>query len=46
MASQTLPLFKVFMSDDVLKPLNDVLMSGQITQGPKVDLLVILIFLH
>jgi dTDP-4-amino-4,6-dideoxygalactose transaminase len=29
-------LFKVFMSEDVLKPLNDVLMSGQLTQGPKV----------
>lgn len=32
-----LSLFKVFMSEDVLKPLNDVLMSGQLTQGPKVE---------
>ena len=32
-----IPLFKVFMSEDVLKPLNDVLMSGFITQGSKVD---------
>jgi dTDP-4-amino-4,6-dideoxygalactose transaminase len=34
----TLSLFKVFMSEDVLKPLNHVLMSGQITQGPQVEL--------
>lgn len=34
----TLSLFKVFMSEDVLKPLNTVLMSGQITQGPQVEL--------
>ena len=33
----TLPLFKVFMSEDVLKPLNDVIMSGFITQGSKVE---------
>ena len=32
-----LSLFKVFMSEDVLKPLTDVLMSGQLTQGPKVE---------
>jgi dTDP-4-amino-4,6-dideoxygalactose transaminase len=32
-----LSLFKVFMSEDVLKPLNEVLMSGQLTQGPKVE---------
>ena len=32
-----LSLFKVFMSKDVLKPVNDVLMSGYITQGPKVE---------
>lgn len=32
-----IPLFKVFMSEDVLKPLNDVLMSGFISQGPKVE---------
>ena len=30
-------LFKVFMSEDVLKPLNEVLMSGFITQGTKVE---------
>jgi len=30
-------LFKVFMSEDVLKPVNTVLMSGFITQGPKVE---------
>ena len=30
-------LFKVFMSEDVLKPLNDILMSGFITQGPQVE---------
>ena len=30
-----IPLFKVFMSQDVLKPLNDVLMSGFIGEGPK-----------
>lgn len=33
----TIQLFKVFMSDDVLKPLNDVLMSGFIAQGTMVD---------
>ena len=32
-----LNLFKVFMSEDVIKPLNDVLMSGFITQGPQVE---------
>ena len=32
-----LSLFKVFMSEDVLKPLNTVLSSGFITQGPKVE---------
>lgn len=30
-------LFKVFMSKDVLEPINKVLMSGQLTQGPKVE---------
>jgi len=30
-------LFKVFMSKDVLVPLNKVLMSGYIGQGPKVE---------
>ena len=38
MSSKTIPLFKVFMSEDVLKPINEVLMSGQITQGPQVEL--------
>lgn len=39
MAANTfkIPLFKVFMSKDVLEPLNNVLMSGYITQGSKVD---------
>lgn len=32
-----IPLFKVFMSDDVLLPLNNILMSGYITQGNIVD---------
>ena len=32
-----IPLFKVFMSEDVLKPLNEVLMSGYITQGKQVE---------
>ena len=31
-------LFKVFMSSDVLEPLNKVLMSGFITQGKQVEL--------
>ena len=30
-------LFKVFMSPDVLSPLNEILMSGQLTQGSKVE---------
>lgn len=33
----TIPLFKVFMSQDVIKPLSEVLMSGQITQGKMVE---------
>ena len=33
----TIPLFKVFMSDDVIKPLNEVITSGFITQGPQVE---------
>ena len=37
MTSKIVPLFKVFMSEDVIKPLTDVLMSGFITQGPNVD---------
>ena len=32
-----LSLFKVFMSEDVLKPLNEIVMSGHITQGDSVD---------
>ena len=32
-----LSLFKVFMSEDVLEPLNKLLMSGQLTQGQKVE---------
>ena len=32
-----LSLFKVFMSEDVHKPLADVLRSGFVTQGPKVE---------
>jgi dTDP-4-amino-4,6-dideoxy-D-glucose/dTDP-4-amino-2,4-dideoxy-beta-L-xylose transaminase len=32
-----IPLFKVNMSEDVLDPLNKVLMSGFIGQGPKVE---------
>ena len=30
-------LFKVFMAPDVCQPVNDVLLSGYITQGPKVE---------
>jgi dTDP-4-amino-4,6-dideoxygalactose transaminase len=33
----TIPLFKVFMSNDVLDPLNNVLMSGFISQGNQVE---------
>ena len=32
-----IPLFKVFMSNDVEKPIIDVVRSGFITQGPKVE---------
>jgi dTDP-4-amino-4,6-dideoxygalactose transaminase len=35
--NKQLNLFKVFMSQDVIKPLNDVLMSGFITQGSQVE---------
>ena len=35
---RNISLFKVFMSEDVIKPLNDVVMSGFITQGPQVEL--------
>jgi dTDP-4-amino-4,6-dideoxygalactose transaminase len=34
---KSIPLFKVFMSDDVIKPLNTLLMSGFITQGINVE---------
>ena len=37
METKTIPLFKVFMSHDVIQPLNDVILSGFITQGPNVD---------
>jgi dTDP-4-amino-4,6-dideoxygalactose transaminase len=37
MAREKIVLFKVFMSEDVLEPLNQVLMSGFIGQGPKVN---------
>ena len=37
MDTKTIPLFKVFMSQDVIQPLNDVILSGFITQGPNVD---------
>jgi dTDP-4-amino-4,6-dideoxygalactose transaminase len=32
-----LSLFKVFMSEDILEPMNKLLMSGQLTQGPVVE---------
>lgn len=32
-----IPLFKVFMSEDVLKPVSELLMSGYVGQGDKVD---------
>lgn len=32
-----IPLFKVFVADDVMEPLEKVLKSGYIGQGPKVD---------
>jgi len=32
-----IPLFKVFINEDVTEPVNKVLMSGFITQGPKVE---------
>ena len=35
--SSPIPLFKVFMSDDVIEPLKTVLLSGFISQGPQVD---------
>jgi len=35
--SSLIPLFKVFMSNDVKEPINATLFSGQITQGPRVE---------
>ena len=37
MNKKEIPLFKVFMSKDVLKPVEETLMSGFVTQGPRVD---------
>jgi len=37
MANYTVPLFKVFMSEDVIEPLNKVVMSGFISQGSQVE---------
>eukprot|EP00966_Prymnesium_polylepis_P163706 3784400-Prymnesium_polylepis.1 len=39
MASETIPLFKVFMAppEELDKPVLDVLHSGYVTQGPKVE---------
>jgi UDP-glucose 4,6-dehydratase len=34
---ENIPLFKVFMSNDVLEPVNKVLMSGFLTQGKQVE---------
>ena len=35
--SSIIPLFKVFMSNDVIAPLNQVIMSGFISQGQQVE---------
>ena len=37
MRENIIPLFKVFMSDKAPKTVSEVLMSGFIGQGPKVD---------
>jgi len=37
MANEIIPLFKVFMSEESIIESNDVLNSGYITQGPKVE---------
>lgn len=37
MSREQIVLFKVFVSEDVLQPVSDVLMSGYIGQGPKVE---------
>lgn len=36
-AEKNIPLFKVFMSEDVQQPINAVLGSGFLTEGPKVE---------
>lgn len=33
----SIPLFKVFMSQDAIEPVNNVLMSGNLTQGSQVE---------
>jgi dTDP-4-amino-4,6-dideoxygalactose transaminase len=35
--SRNIPLFKVFMPESVIEPLREVLLSGFLTQGPRVD---------
>ena len=35
-AGTAIPLFKVFMPESILEPLNEVLMSGYIGEGPRV----------
>jgi dTDP-4-amino-4,6-dideoxygalactose transaminase len=37
MSCTNIPLFKVYMSQEVVAPLSRVIMSGQITQGPEVE---------
>ncbi len=37
MVNEIIPLFKVFMSEESIKESNNVLNSGYITQGPKVE---------
>lgn len=37
MAAPTVPLFKVFMSETVTEPITTTLLSGHITQGPRVE---------
>ena len=34
---KNIPLFKVFMSDDVMEPVTSVLKSGFLTEGPQVE---------
>jgi len=36
-SNPTIPLFKVFMSKDVIDPISEVLMSGFVTQGKQVE---------